>query len=263
MGVVNVTPDSFSDGGKFLALDDAVAHGVQLAEMGAAVLDIGGESTRPGAEPVDADEELRRVIPVVRELAGSVDALVSIDTQKASVAAAALDAGARIVNDVSGGTADTEMARVVADADAGFVVMHMRGTPATMQDETGYDNLLDDVCAELRRRLDTACAAGVDARAMLADPGIGFAKTADQNVALLRALPDITARVGVPVLVGASRKSFLGALLGSTTTPDRDDATLAMSVWCFEHGAAVVRVHDVAASCRAAELLMVMEEAAA
>jgi dihydropteroate synthase len=263
MGVVNVTPDSFSDGGDYFSVDSAIAHGLQLARDGAAVLDVGGESTRPGAAPVDADEELRRVMPVVRTLASDAGVPVSIDTAKASVAEAALAAGASIVNDVSGGAADARMYDVVAAAGAGYVAMHMRGTPRTMQHEATYDDVVADVGRELRARIDAALAAGVCADALLADPGIGFAKNAGQNLELLRALPQIAVRAGVPLLVGASRKSFLGALLGELSVGERDEATLATTVWCFTTGAAMVRVHDVASSVRAAQLLDVMERATA
>jgi dihydropteroate synthase len=261
MGIVNVTPDSFSDGGLYLDADAAIAHGIELVATGAAIVDVGGESTRPGAEPVDADEELRRVVPVVAGLV-AYGATVSIDTTKSAVARAALDAGAAMVNDVSGGVADPHMLPVVADAGAAFVVMHMRGTPRTMQDRAQYDDVVDDVCRELRERVEAALAAGIEADALLADPGIGFAKTAEQNLQLLRALPGIAARVGAPLLVGASRKSFLARFAGGQADPaGRDDATLATTVWAFEHGAAMVRVHDVAASRRAVELLDVMARA--
>ncbi len=261
MGVVNVTPDSFSDGGRHAAAPAAVAHGLALAGAGAAVLDVGGESTRPGADPVDAAEELRRTRPVVRELAATSGVPVSIDTTKALVAAAALEAGAAIVNDVSGGTADPDLLRVVADADAMLVLMHTRGTPRTMRAEARYDDVVREVGDELRARVDAAVSAGVRADAILADPGIGFAKTAEHNLSLLGALPELAARVEVPLLVGASRKSFLGLVLGDAPVEAREEATLATTVWCFVHGAAVVRVHDVAASFRAVALLDALERA--
>jgi dihydropteroate synthase len=260
MGVVNVTPDSFSDGGRFADPAAAVAHGRQLATDGAALLDVGGESTRPGAAPVDPGEELRRTRPVVRDLAAT-GVPVSIDTTKASVAAGALEAGAVMVNDISGGTADPDLLRVVAEADALLVVMHMRGTPQTMVAQARYDDVVRDVGDELRARVDAAVAAGVRAEAILADPGIGFAKTAEQNLAVLAALPELAARVEVPLLVGASRKSFLGHVLGGAPVDERDEATLASTVWSFVRGAAVVRVHDVAASSRAVALLDALERA--
>jgi dihydropteroate synthase len=256
MGVVNVTPDSFSDGGQFLDPTAAIAHGRALTEAGAAILDIGGESTRPGAEPVSAEEELARVLPVVRALAeGPVP--VSIDTAKAEVAAAALEAGARMVNDVTGG-ADPAMLALVARTGAAYVAMHMRGTPRTMQQLADYDDVVRDVSGALRARVEAALAAGVAREGLLTDPGIGFAKTLEHNVALLRALPEIASATGVPMLVGTSRKSFLARLSGEA---GRDDATLATTVWSFEMGAAVVRVHDVAASARAVALLDVLERA--
>jgi dihydropteroate synthase len=260
MGVVNVTPDSFSDGGDHLDHDAAIAHGLALAAAGAAVIDVGGESTRPGATPVDAEEELRRVLPVVRALAQAA-VPVSIDTTKASVAGAALEAGAAMVNDVSGGTADADLLAVTAAAGAAYVAMHMRGTPRTMQEAARYTDVVREVGDELRARVEGALHAGIDARALLADPGIGFAKTAEHNLALLGALPELAARVGTPLLVGTSRKSFLARIAGVDDRAGRDDATLATTVWCFEQGAALVRVHDVAGSRRAVELLEVLDRA--
>lgn len=263
MGVVNVTPDSFSDGGRFFDPDVAIEHGLALAAAGAALLDVGGESTRPGAEPVDAGEEQRRVVPVVRALASQANVPVSVDTTKAEVAAAALSAGAEIVNDVSGGTADPGMRSLVAETGAAYVAMHSRGTPRTMNDLARYDDPVLEVGAELRARIVAALDAGIDPARLLADPGIGFAKTAEQNVALLRSLPELAAQAGVPLLVGTSRKSFLARLIDDEDLDARDDATLATTVWCFEQGVAVVRVHDVAASQRAVELLEVIEQAVA
>lgn len=261
MGIVNVTPDSFSDGGLYLDADAAITHGLELVAAGAAIVDVGGESTRPGASPVDAAEESRRVIPVV---AGLVErgATISVDTTKSVVARAALDAGAVMVNDVSGGLADPEMLRLVSESGAAYVAMHTRGTPQTMQALAAYDDVVDDVGRELRARLDAALEAGIDARSLLADPGIGFAKNAEQSLALLRALPDIATRAGAPLLVGTSRKSFLARFAGDgADAATRDDATLATTVWAFERGAALVRVHDVAAARRVVDLLDVMERA--
>ena len=264
MGIVNVTPDSFSDGGRFLDAGAAIAHGVALVGEGADLLDVGGESTRPGAAPVDAAEELRRVLPVVAGLAGAGVPL-SIDTAKADVAAAVLGAGASVVNDVTAGRADPEMFGVVADAGAGIVLMHMQGDQRTMQDDPRYDDVVDDVSAFLVARLDAARAAGLPDDALCADPGIGFGKHANHNLALLARLPELVARVGVPVLVGTSRKAFLGSVLASATGADvpppaaRDDATLASAVWALDHGARVVRVHDVRPVVDAARLLHVMQ----
>jgi dihydropteroate synthase len=259
MGVLNVTPDSFSDGGRYLDAHAAIDHGRALAAAGAALVDVGGESTRPGAAAVDAGEEIRRIEPVVRVLT-SDGVRVSIDTSKAEVARVALDAGAVMVNDVTAGVADPDLLGVVAREGAAFVAMHMRGTPATMREHAVYDDAVGEVARELRARVDAALAAGVDPRGLLADPGIGFAKTASHNLEVLRALPELARAVGTPLLVGMSRKSFLGPIVGDGERA-RDDATLAASVWAFEHGAALVRVHDVAASVRAAALLDVMERA--
>jgi dihydropteroate synthase len=223
------------------------------------VLDVGGESTRPGAEPVAADVELARVVPVIEQIARATSTTISVDTTKPAVARAALEAGATVVNDVSGG--DDEMLAVVAEHDAGFVAMHMRGTPRTMQDDPTYEDVVTEVAAYLRTRVLAAAAAGVRRDAILVDPGIGFGKTADHNLTLLRALPVIAATSGAPVVVGTSRKSFLGRATGGLPVGERDEATLATSVWCFEQGAAMVRVHDVDASARAALLLDVMERA--
>ncbi len=269
MGIVNVTPDSFSDGGTYLDPDAAITHGLALAEAGAAVIDVGGESTRPGAEPVDADEELRRVLDVVRAIAAQTPVPVSIDTTKAVVARAALDAGAVMVNDVSGGTADPDMLGLVASAGAAYVAMHNRGNPRTMQREAQYAAVVHEVADELRTRIDRALEAGVDPQALLADPGIGFAKTVEHNLALLRALPELAARVGMPltgrhVAQVVPRAVATGADVPPsmpTTSAGRDDATLATTVWCFEQGAALVRVHDVAGSRRAVDLLDALDRA--
>jgi dihydropteroate synthase len=268
MGVVNVTPDSFSDGGRFLDPDAAVVHGLSLVAAGAGVLDVGGESTRPGAEPVGDDEELRRVVPVVRrlvdELATSgVPVPVSVDTTKASVASAALDAGAVIVNDVSAGRNDPAMLDLVAASGAGYVVMHMLGEPRTMQADPRYDDVGREVTDFLLERLATARAAGVATGALMADPGIGFGKRVEHNLELLAGLPDLAARVAVPVLVGTSRKGFIGSVLGDPDPTRREEGTLATVTWALDHGAALVRVHDVRAAVRAARLLHVMEESAA
>jgi dihydropteroate synthase len=248
MGVVNVTPDSFSDGGAFLATDSAIAHGLRLRDEGADVVDVGGESTRPGAQRVDAAEELRRVLPVVRALAEE-DCVVSIDTMRASVASAALEVGAAIVNDVSGGLADDEMARVVAGADAPFVVMHWRGHSADMASRAVYGDVVADVSRELQQRVDSLAAAGVDPLRIVLDPGLGFAKDAEHNWALLAHL-DALSGLGRPLLVGASRKGFLGRLLagrdGEPRPVDgRDVATAALSALLTAEHVWGVRVHAV------------------
>jgi dihydropteroate synthase len=264
MGVVNVTPDSFSDGGRFLEAGAAVAHGLELAAAGADLLDVGGESTRPGAEPVAVEEERRRILPVVEALAAQAGVPVSIDTTKAPVAAAALAAGATVVNDVSAGRADPEILAVAASAGAGYVVMHMLGDPRTMQRDPRYDDVVAEITEFLLGRLDVARAAGIATDALAADPGIGFGKSVGHNLALLAALPEVASRVGVPVVVGTSRKSFLSRLLGGDNSIGvRDDATLATVVWAVDHGARVVRVHDAAAAARAIRLLDTMEGCAA
>jgi dihydropteroate synthase len=261
MGVVNVTPDSFSDGGRYAAPADAVAHGMALAHAGAAVLDVGGESTRPGAAPVDAETEIARVVPVVAALAAATDVPISVDTTKAAVAEAALAAGAVIVNDVSAGRFEPRLLDVVAAAGAGYVAMHMRGEPRTMQVDPHYDDVVGEVVGFLRERLDAARDAGIADDALMADPGIGFGKTIDHNLELLASLPELIAGVGVPVLVGTSRKSFLGRIVDEDDPAARDDATLATVVWCLERGAAMVRVHDVRGAVQAAAVLGAMARA--
>jgi dihydropteroate synthase len=263
MGVVNVTPDSFSDGGLYLDPDAAISHGIALAEAGAAVLDVGGESTRPGAAPVAAADEAARVVPVIRALAARTSVPVSIDTTKASVAAAAIEAGASIVNDVSAGRNDPDLLRVVADAGAGYVAMHMQGEPRTMQVAPHYDDVLQEVGDFLVEQLDAAADAGVARQSLMADPGIGFGKTGAHNLTLLAGTAALAERVGAPILVGASRKTFIGRLLGVDDPTARDDGTLATVVWALDQGATMVRVHDVRGATRAAALLSVLEGAAA
>jgi dihydropteroate synthase len=243
MGVVNVTPDSFSDGGLFLDADAAIAHGEELVRDGAEILDVGGESTRPGADPVSEEEELRRVQPVVAGLADA-GGEVSIDTSKAAVAAAALDAGAAIVNDVTALRADPEMAALCAERGAIVVLMHMLGTPRTMQDEPRYGDVVGEVKAFLAERLEAAVAAGIAEDRIWLDPGIGFGKTAAHNFELLRRLGELR-ELGRPLVVGTSRKSFIGRADGSP--PDeRIGGTIASSVLAAAEGADVLRVHDVA-----------------
>jgi len=247
MGIVNVTPDSFSDGGLFLDADAAVEQGQRLAAEGAAILDVGGESTRPGADPVSEEEELRRVLPVVERLAagGDGELSVSIDTTKAAVARAALEAGASIVNDVSAFRFDPALAAVVAEAGAACCLMHMLGEPRTMQDDPRYDDVVSDVKAFLEERLAFAVTQGVGEERVWLDPGIGFGKTVRHNLELLRRLDEIVA-IGRPVVVGASRKSFLGRLAGGRDERERLPGTIAANVLALERGATVFRVHDVA-----------------
>ncbi|MEH0841381.1 dihydropteroate synthase [Micromonospora sp. CPCC 205711] len=248
MGVLNVTPDSFSDGGRYADLDAAVAHGVRLRAEGAHLVDVGGESTRPGANRVDAGTEAARVVPVIRELA-AVGVTVSIDTTRASVAAAALDAGADVVNDVSGGLADPDMARVVRDAGCPWVLMHWRGHSRGMRELASYTDVVADVRAELGQRIDEALAAGIAADRIIVDPGLGFAKTAAHNWELSARLPELV-DLGFPLLFGASRKSYLGRLLAGPDgeprpTAEREAATAATSLLAVAAGAWGVRVHDV------------------
>ncbi len=261
MGVVNVTPDSFSDGGAYLDPAGAVRRGVRLLAEGADLVDVGGESTRPGAERVPVEEELRRVLPVVRALAAE-GAVVSIDTMRAQVAAAALEAGARLVNDVSGGRADPDLARVVAQARVPLIAMHWRGPSSVMESLATYDDVVVDVTAELARTLADLVAAGVDERQVVLDPGFGFAKRPEHSWRLLARL-DVLAGLGRPLLIGTSRKRFLGAAVtsGSTSAPDRDAATAATSALAAAAGAWAVRVHEVAASADAVRVAALLREA--
>jgi len=247
MGVVNVTPDSFSDGGRYLDADAAIAHGVELVRDGAEVLDVGGESTRPGAEPVGTEEELRRVEPVVAGLVGP--ATVSIDTSKAAVAAAAVDAGAEIVNDVTALRGDREMAGLCAEHGVGVVLMHMPGDPLTMQDDPYYEDVVDEVKAFLAERVEVAVAAGIAEERIWLDPGIGFGKTLAHNLELLRRLGELR-ELGRPLVIGTSRKSFIGRIDGSEVG-DRLGGTIASSVLAAAEGADVLRVHDVAETAQA------------
>ena len=251
MGVLNVTPDSFSDGGCFADTPSAVAHGLVMHAAGADYVDVGGESTRPGADRVDAEEECRRVLPVIRELSAA-GVRTSVDTTRAEVAEAAIDAGAVLVNDVSGGLADAGMARLVADAGVPWVLMHWRGHSREMYAAARYGDVVTEVCAELTARVEDVVAAGVAPEQLVIDPGLGFAKRAEHNWALLAGLDRIVA-IGLPVLVGASRKTFLGRLLadggGEPRSAElRDAATLATTVLAAEAGAWGVRVHDAGAS---------------
>lgn len=265
VGVLNVTPDSFSDGGRYTNLDNAVAHGQRLAREGADLVDVGGESTRPGAERVAAAEEERRVIPVIEALvAGGVP--VSVDTYRASVAERALVAGASVVNDVSGGLGDPDMAAVVRDAGCPWILMHWRGPSRQMQDLAQYADIVADVRRELGERVEAAHRAGIGADQIVIDPGLGFAKTAAHNWALLAHL-DVLVGLGLPVLVGASRKSFLGRVLADpdgTPRPvdDREAATVALTAYAAAQGVWGVRVHDVQPNVDAARTIAAVREAA-
>jgi dihydropteroate synthase len=251
MGIVNVTPDSFSDGGLFLDADAAVAHGRELVAEGADILDIGGESTRPRADPVHADEEIRRVVPVIEALTDA-GARISIDTMKAAVAQRALEAGATVVNDVSALRFDPDLAAVTADAGATCVLMHMLGEPRTMQDDPQYDEVVSDVKSFLERRLAYATGEGIPEERIWLDPGIGFGKTLEHNLELIARLDEIVA-IGRPVVFGASRKSFLGKLTGRLVD-ERLAGTIAANIIAHERGARVFRVHDVAPTVDALKL---------
>jgi dihydropteroate synthase len=267
MGIVNVTPDSFSDGGRFLDAGLAVDHGLELAAAGAAVLDVGGESTRPGSRPVPADEQRRRVVPVIRRLAAEAleRVAISIDTTDASVAAAALEAGATLVNDITAGRGDPQMLPLVSRAGAGYVFMHMQGTPATMQADPRYDDVVAEVGAFLAERRAAANDAGIPDDQLLADPGLGFGKTVAHNLTLLARLGDVARAAGVPVMVGPSRKGFIGVAGGTPGAPlpveDREDGTLAAAVWALDHGASMVRVHAVAPVVEAVRVLQALAAA--
>jgi dihydropteroate synthase len=244
VGILNVTPDSFSDGGLHRSMDAAVRHAEAMVAAGAGMVDVGGESTRPGAEPVPEAEEAERVVPVIRRLAAELGVPISVDTRRASVARAALEAGAAVVNDVSA-LRDRAMAGVVAEHGAGLVLMHMRGTPRTMQDEARYSDVAGEVSAELESACRVAADAGIDEERVVVDPGIGFAKNFEQNLELLARLGELR-RLGRPVMLGVSRKAFLGRLLGGAAPAERAVATAAACVVGLERGARIFRVHDVA-----------------
>lgn len=241
--MLNVTPDSFSDGGRFFDHEAAVAHGLRMVADGADLLDVGGESTRPGSDPVPAQEEIERAIPVIKRLAAEVDVPVSIDTRKPEVAAAGLDAGAVIVNDISGGRTEG-MFEVVRDAGSGLVLMHMRGEPATMQQLTDYEDVVADVRRELGERLRAAIDAGIEPERIALDPGLGFAKTYEQNFVLMREIAAFF-DLGRPLVVGPSRKSFIGKVLGDKPVDDRVEGTAGAVAWLAGQGVEILRVHDV------------------
>ena len=249
MGVLNVTPDSFSDGGRYLAPEEAIQRGLEIAEQGASILDVGGESTRPGSASVSAEEEWRRIDPVLRGVARKIDIPISIDTRKPDVADKALERGATIINDVTGLT-DPRMARLVSKARAGVVVMHMRGDPATMQEAPRYTNVAEEVRDFLGDRAKAVMAAGIEREAVAVDPGIGFGKTVDHNLDLLRNLDRIVS-LGHPVVVGVSRKSFIAHLGGGEGMEDRLSGSVAAATLAAARGADVIRAHDVTETVRA------------
>ncbi len=259
MGVVNATPDSFSDGGRYRNTEKAIDRALAMASEGADVLDIGGESTRPGAAPVALEEELDRVIPVIRGIAERSPTPISVDTTKPEVARRAIAAGACIVNDVGLQRRDPAMAAVAAEGGAGYVVMHSRGTPRTMRAAADYTDPIGEVCEELQRGIESICEAGIPKNRVMADIGLGFAKDSETSILLLANLRSMVDRLGVPVLVGASRKSFLSAMIDSPThtteAHERDPATIATTVWSFSQGASMVRVHDVTGAVAARQVM--------
>jgi dihydropteroate synthase len=244
MGVLNVTPDSFSDGGKFLDVEAAVAHGVRMAEEGAQIIDVGGESTRPGAEPVSAEQELQRVLPVIEKLRAKIDIFISVDTSKAEIADRALGAGANIVNDVTGGRGDPQMLPLIAKRNAALIIMHMQGTPQTMQVEPRYVDVVAEVADFFRQQYARALECRIDPMGMAFDPGIGFGKTFQHNLELLANLGALRAN-DRPLVVGVSRKSFLSKLAGTPEMSDRLGPTVALTALLRTRGADVLRVHDV------------------
>jgi dihydropteroate synthase len=244
MGILNVTPDSFSDGGKYLTADAAIARAESLAEEGADLIDVGGESTRPGSDPVPEDEQIRRVVPVLRKLAHRLPITFSIDTTRSEVASAAIDAGAHIVNDISAGRDDADMFFVLARAQKPVILMHMLGRPKTMQQSPRYQDVVAEVAGFLNERLIDAGIHGIDPARILLDPGIGFGKTTDHNLRLLQRLRELTV-LGRPIVIGTSRKRFIGQVTGDDEPQDRLSGTAATVAWSIANGAGVVRVHDV------------------
>jgi dihydropteroate synthase len=244
MGVLNVTPDSFSDGGRFSGVEEASARAEQMCAEGADLIDIGGESTRPGSQPVPASEQIRRVVPVFQKLAGRLPALLSIDTTRSEVVRAAAEHGASIINDTSGGLDDAALLPLLAELKLPVILMHMQGRPPTMQNAPQYGNVVAEVKQFLADRLAAAQAAGIDPHQVLLDPGIGFGKAMEHNLALLRELKSLT-DLGRPLVLGTSRKGFIGRITGETDPADRLFGTAASVAWCVANGAAIVRVHDV------------------
>ena len=256
MGILNVTPDSFSDGGNYLDVQQAIDHAETMVAEGATLIDIGGESSRPGASPVSVNEELARVLPVVCALADTVDVLLSVDTYKAEVARRALETGAHVVNDITALCGDPDMAATVAEMEAGVVLMHMKGTPRTMQQSPEYSDVVNEVSAWLKKKIQNAEAQGIAPERIIIDPGIGFGKTTKHNLELLKRLSEFRA-LKKPLLIGTSRKSFIGNILEVPVT-ERVEGTAATVCWAIAHGADIVRVHDVKANVRAAQMTDVL-----
>ncbi len=252
MGILNTTPDSFSDGGRFLDPQVAVERALQMAEEGAHIIDIGGESTRPGSSPVPLEEEIKRVVPVIEQLAKKLSIPISIDSSKAEVAKRALDAGADIVNDISGLRADDQMADVVANAGCPIILMHMKGTPSDMQQNPVYGSLIDEILSSLEESIDIALEAGIDAEKIIIDPGIGFGKTLSDNLQIINRADEFKV-LGKPLLIGPSRKSFIGEILGGKEE-DRMEGTLAACILSMARGVHIIRVHDVKEAVRAAKI---------
>ena len=252
MGILNVTPDSFSDGGCYLDVEQAVAHAELMAGEGATLIDIGGESSRPGASPVSIDEELARILPVIRAVADTVDVLLSVDTYKAEVARSALGAGAHLINDITALHGDTGMAAVVAEMEAGLILMHIKGTPRTMQQSPQYDDVVGEICMSLQKSIQIAESQGIAAERIIIDPGIGFGKTMEHNLEILKRLEEFRG-LQKPLLIGTSRKSFIGNILELPVT-ERVEGTTATVCWAIAHGVDIVRVHDVKANVRAAQM---------
>jgi len=254
MGILNTTPDSFSDGGDFSDPSAAVDRALEMAAQGADIIDVGGESTRPGAAPVPEAEEIRRTVPVIGKIREHSDVLVSIDTTKAAVAFQALEAGAEIVNDISALEADEKMAGIAAEGLAGTILMHRRGSPKTMQENPSYGNVVQEVRTYLEKRVAECVGLGIEPDRLVVDPGIGFGKTTAHNLELLRGLPEL-AECGYPVLVGASRKNFIGQTTGRADPRERLGGSLGVTAWAALHGAHILRVHDIIETCDACRLL--------
>jgi len=260
MGILNVTPDSFSDSGRSLQLDTAVEHALNMVRQGAAIIDVGGESTRPGSKPVGPDEQIKRTVPVIEKILQDTDIPISIDTTHSAVAQAALDAGAVIINDISALRDDPKMASLAASHHAAVVLMHMQGKPATMQKNPTYTNVVKEVIAFLAERLKFALAAGIDANSLLIDPGIGFGKTVDHNLMLISEISQFH-HLKIPLMVGLSRKSFIGKILDLDQPADRLIGTAAAHAWCIAGNVQILRVHDVVETIQVTKIIRAIGKA--